>query len=170
MVYIIAIFGIILGIWGLFTWIKNSDPQSFAKIISWSGLTLAVIFAIAVFISKKYTLIWTIILPLVPWLLTNHRLSRLWNWLLKKDVASLRQKKGDDSPIIDADYQEVKAKGKKQGQMSRAEALLILGLNADADEEAILKAYAKKRQAILKLSPPDEEALELLQKALDSLL
>lgn len=177
MVYILFGIAAILGLWGGLHWLKASPIEDIMKLLRWGGLFIFVTLIIFFVIYNRAVLLPTLLPLLIPWLNRGNWFGRMVFKMFGMNPKSEATYSDITDEVKIEDAEEIKPKKARSsskkpqsdGEMSRTEALMLLGINEGASPEAIVQAYTDKMTELQRHSGDKVEAENLLNRAYDIL-
>ena len=166
MVWILFAIAALIGGWGIYVWLTRSTPKQILSGLRWTGLLLALAGGTWLVLTGRLGLIWTVLPLLSPWLNPRALIGRA---LLSALVGIFLNRRRTRADSENADQRTGKQRARTQEKMSRAEALLILGLKDGASLEEIRAAYHEKMRRMHPDTGGTTEAAQLINQAYDLL-
>ncbi len=132
-------------------WFVGADPKSIVRVLRWSGIVFAVLAAVFLIISGRFSLLWIALLGLLPWIRRFRMLQQFAR--SARGPCSGRQSRVDtrfvamsldhDTGDMDGEILEGRYSGRRLSDLSLDDLLELLSEAAAADQQSasVLQAY-----------------------------
>ncbi len=135
-------------------WFVGADPKSIVRVLRWSGIVFAVLAAVFLIISGRFSLLWIALLGLLPWIRRFRMLQQFAR--SARGPCSGRQSRVDtrfvamsldhDTGDMDGEILEGRFSGRRLSDLPLDDLLELLSEAAAADPQSVsvLQAYLDK--------------------------
>ena len=135
-------------------WFIGADPKSIVRVLRWSGILFAILAAVFLILSGRFSLLWIALLGLLPWIRRFRMLRQFAR--SARGPSQGRQSRVDtrfvamsldhDTGDMDGEVLEGRFKGRHLSEMPLDDLLALLSEAAATDQQSasVLQAYLDK--------------------------
>ena len=137
----------------LLRWFVGADPKKVMRVLLWSGLGLAVLFAVFLMLSGRFGWLWVAALGILPWISRFRMLQRMARSARgpsrgsqsRVDTQFVAMSLDHDTGDMDGEVLEGRFRGERLSDMSLDDVLeLLVEASADSQSSSVLQAYLDK--------------------------
>jgi hypothetical protein len=137
----------------LLRWFVGADPETIIRILRWTGLGFAILVALFLMISGRFSLLWIAVLGLLPWISRFRMLQRLARSARgpsrgrqsRVDTRFVAMSLDHDSGDMEGEVIEGRFTGRRISDMPLDDVLELLAeASADPQSGSVIQAYLDK--------------------------